>query len=158
MIRNFVPRIGPKSIQHMVLTVYIISIIYMYCVGIRDSTGVIQTSSTNSSRLDWRYNSDSCVDNYEDFILTENIFSLYLTKNNSIIYNISEFSLYLPQRFDFYIPPEMRSDEYSLRIGLCDQTLTDQDIPIIILTSNLYVGTKCIYLIETAIFAVPNIA
>ena len=97
----------------------------------------MQPSSTNSSRFEWKYNADSCVNNYQDLILTEDHFSLNLTNNGSIVYTISEYSLYLPERFDFYIPPEMRSDEYSLRIGLCDQTLTDQDIPITILTSKL---------------------
>ena len=107
------------------------------CLGVRDSTGVIQPSSTNSSRFEWRYNTDSCVNNYQDLILTEDNFSFHLIKNSNTVYNITEFSLDLPQRFDFYVPPEMQSNEYSLRIGLCDQTLTDEDIPITILTSKL---------------------
>ena len=79
----------------------------------------------------------NCSNNYADLILTDLNFNLI--KDNSIAYNITEYSLYLPDRFDFYIPPEMQSSKYSLRISLCDQThtLTDQDIPITLRTSKL---------------------
>ena len=102
----------------------------LLCLGVNSSTGELQTSSTNSTRIEWKYKTDTCPNNYEDLILTEDLFSFNLIKDNNTMYPITEYSLYLPDRFDFYIPPEMQSNEHSLRISLCNQDLTD--IPIIL--------------------------
>ena len=65
--------------------------------GIRTDTGKFQTSSSNSSRIEWLYtNLDTSVGPFEQDYLPEDYFVFTIDNEN-----ITEFSLYLPQRFDF---------------------------------------------------------
>ena len=78
-----------------------------------------------------------CLDNYEGDIFTQSMFAFSVIRDHAVIYNISEFSLYLPERFDFYIPNnyDLSTNDYSIRISFCNKNLTDQDVPILIIMS-----------------------
>ena len=95
----------------------------------------------------------NCPNNYADLIMTEDLFSFNLIKDNNITYPITEFSVYLPDRFDFYIPQVLVYKGYSLRMTLCNQTLTQQDIPTTPLIGNLIfvrlVRLLCVYLLSS---------
>ena len=86
--------------------------------GIRPDTGKFQTSSSNSSRIEWLYtNLDTSAGPFEQDYLPEEYFTFTIDNEN-----ITEFSLYLPQRFDFALPPGYDS---SSRQGLLEISFND---------------------------------
>ena len=89
------------------------------------------------NRLEWKFTTpSSCpVDDEVNVTFPKDLFkfSLIHIDTNITAYNISNFTLSFPKKFSFDIPRDYDLANHALRIRFCDQELTDNDIPIIII-------------------------
>ena len=85
----------------------------------------------NSSHIRWNYTIINCPEgpegDYEENYIPSSFFKFSLRNlDTNAVYNITEFSLFLPQGFDLYIPNEFynTAGRFVLRIEFLD-TITD---------------------------------